>query len=89
PLHRYRSSGELNFEVPDKAAKLAEIEKVFGDAEIDHLDGVTVSYNDWWFNIRASNTEPLLRLNLEAGDEKAVKEKLQQVTKLLGKPVKH
>ena len=89
PLRRYRSSGETNFQVPDKAAKMAELEETFSDAEIDHLDGVTISYPDWWFNVRPSNTEPLLRLNLEAGDLTAMKAKLKKVIKILGTPVDH
>lgn len=63
---RYFISGEINSEVADQAAKLAEIEAMHPDAEIDHLDGVSVDYDDWHFNVRPSNTEPLLRLNLES-----------------------
>ena len=65
PLKRYYSTGEMNFEVEDKDTKIAEITKKFSNGKVDHLDGVTVEYNDWWFNVRKSNTEPLLRLNLE------------------------
>jgi phosphomannomutase len=63
---RYFISGEINSEVADQQAKMAEIEARFGDAEIDHLDGVSVDYDDWHFNVRPSNTEPLLRLCLES-----------------------
>ena len=66
PLRRYSHSGEVNFVVDDKPAKMEEVRKAFPDAEIDHLDGLTCSYQDWWFNLRPSNTEPLLRLSLEA-----------------------
>ena len=69
-LEPYRStyfiSGEINSEVDDPAAKLAEIERRYGDARISKLDGVSVDYDDWHFNARASNTEPLLRLCLES-----------------------
>ena len=69
-LERYRStyfiSGEINSEVEDAPAKMAEIEERYGDASIDHLDGVSVDYDDWHFNVRSSNTEPLLRLCLES-----------------------
>jgi phosphomannomutase len=65
PLKRYHSTGEMNFEVEDKDAKISEIANKFSNGKIDYLDGVTVEYNDWWFNVRKSNTEPLLRLNLE------------------------
>jgi phosphomannomutase len=69
-LARYRStyfiSGEINSEVDDAAAKMEEIEQRYGDGRIDHLDGVSVDYDDWHFNVRSSNTEPLLRLCLES-----------------------
>jgi len=64
----YVRSGEINSRVGDIPAKLKEIEAAFSDAKIDHLDGLTVDYPDWWFNVRPSNTEPLLRLNIEAPD---------------------
>jgi phosphomannomutase len=63
---RYFISGEINSEVADAEAKLAEIEARYSDGEIGHLDGVSVDYADWHFNVRPSNTEPLLRLNLES-----------------------
>jgi phosphomannomutase len=66
PLKRYFPTGEVNFEVKDKEAKIKELEEAFADGEQKHLDGLTVSYPDWWFNVRMSNTEPVLRLNLEA-----------------------
>ena len=69
-LEPYRStyfiSGEINSEVSDQEAKLALIEERYSDAEITHVDGVSVDYDDWHFNVRASNTEPLLRLTLES-----------------------
>jgi phosphomannomutase len=87
PLRRYCSSGELNFEVENKQAKMDELAKRYSDGQIDHLDGITIGYKDWWLNCRPSNTEPLLRLNLEAKTEDMLKEKLAEVTKLLGEPV--
>ncbi|HEU4702523.1 MAG TPA: phosphomannomutase/phosphoglucomutase [Conexibacter sp.] len=63
---RYFISGEINSEVADQQAKMAEIEARYGDGEITHLDGVSVDYEDWHFNVRPSNTEPLLRLCLES-----------------------
>jgi phosphomannomutase len=69
-LEPYRStyfiSGEINSEVDDQDAKLEALESEFSDAEVTHLDGVSVDYDDWHFNVRASNTEPLLRLCLES-----------------------
>jgi phosphomannomutase len=67
---RYAASGEINSRVADAGAKLAELKKAFADREQDELDGLTVELGDGaWFNVRASNTEPLLRLNVEAADE--------------------
>jgi len=87
PICRYSHSGEINFEVKDKTGKMAEIEQKYSDAKIDHLDGVTCQYDDWWLNVRPSNTEPLLRLNLEAKDAPSMKQKLAEIGKILGKPV--
>ncbi|NBM19796.1 phosphomannomutase/phosphoglucomutase [Streptomyces sp. GC420] len=69
---RYAGSGEINSTVADQAASTAAVKAVFGareDTTLDELDGLTVSAADWWFNLRPSNTEPLLRLNVEARDE--------------------
>ena len=63
---RYFISGEINSEVSDTDAKMAELADRYSDAELGHLDGVSVDYDDWHFNVRPSNTEPLLRLNLES-----------------------
>jgi phosphomannomutase len=92
-LRRYHSSGEINFEVADKAAMLRELRARYRDGRQDELDGITVEYGDlgqapwWWFNVRASNTEPLLRLNLEASDAGLARTKLDELVGLLGKPV--
>jgi phosphomannomutase len=72
PYARHVASGEINSEVDDQQAILDELEGTWGareDVEVDHLDGLTVNHADWWFNVRASNTEPLLRLNAEGRDE--------------------
>ncbi|WP_226367543.1 phosphomannomutase/phosphoglucomutase [Pseudonocardia sp. ICBG162] len=80
---RYAASGEINSTVDDQAARVAEIEGVFGPrdgVELDRLDGLTVSLPDGsWFNLRASNTEPLLRLNVEAADDAAVRALVDEV----------
>jgi phosphomannomutase len=71
PYSRYVATGEINSTVPDQAAVLADIEREYDGREgvtVDHLDGLTVDHPDWWFNVRASNTEPLLRLNAEGVD---------------------
>ncbi len=83
PLKRYHATGEVNFTVEDKDAKIAELAEKFADAEIDYLDGITVSYEKWWFNVRKSNTEPALRLNLEAETPELRDEMAEKVKKLL------
>jgi phosphomannomutase len=89
PLRRYSSSGEINFEVDDKKAKMDELARKYKEADIDNLDGITIRFKDWWFNCRPSNTEPLLRLNIEAKTKKMLQEKLDELKKELGDPVDH
>ncbi len=74
PIDTRFRSGEINTTVRDAAAKMAEIEREYAGAGIDRLDGITISYPDWWMNVRPSNTEPLLRLNVE-GDTRDVMER--------------
>jgi phosphomannomutase len=87
PLKRYVQSGEMNFQVMDKAGMIKELQARYKDAQIDQRDGVTIEYKDWWFNVRPSNTEPLLRLNLEAKDKQLLDEKLHEVKSILGEPI--
>lgn len=89
PLNVYASSGEQNFENEDKDGTLRKLADRFRDARIDHLDGVTIQYPEWWFNVRPSNTEPLLRLNMEAATPALLQEKLAALTPLLGTAVDH
>jgi len=86
PLHRYAQSGELNFQVEDKDGKIRELADIYKKAQVDYLDGITVDLGDWWFNVRKSNTEPLLRLNLEAPNADAVHTRLGELKKVLGEP---
>ncbi|MFH1421386.1 MAG: phosphomannomutase/phosphoglucomutase, partial [Planctomycetota bacterium] len=83
PLKRYYATGEINFEVKNKDAKIEEISKIFADAEIDYLDGITVSYPDWWCNVRKSNTEPVLRLNLEAKTKELMEKTRNKIISIL------
>ncbi len=87
PLRRYWQTGEVNFEVADKDGKIRELAAAFADGEVDFLDGVSVHYPDWWFNVRKSNTEPLLRLCLEGVTKEAFEAGRARVMPLLGRPV--
>jgi phosphomannomutase len=83
PFRRYHASGEINSTVADKAAALERLDAAFADGRRDHTDGLTVEFDDWWFNVRASNTEPLLRLNVEAKSEELLKEKTASVLDII------
>jgi phosphomannomutase len=101
PIARYAQSGEINFNIEDKDGALAEIKKLYGpgspsNGTVDELDGVTVDcfnvkgdLGGWWANIRKSNTEPLLRLNLEAKDKKTLDKMLAALSPKLGHRVEH
>jgi phosphomannomutase len=83
PFHRYRASGEINSTVTDQRGKIEEIASAFRDGREDRLDGLTVEFDDWWFNVRPSNTEPLLRLNVEARTDELLREKTDEVLALI------
>ncbi|MDO8565571.1 MAG: phosphomannomutase/phosphoglucomutase [Candidatus Moranbacteria bacterium] len=82
-LKRYFHSGEINSEVKDKDAILAKLKEKYSDGKQHELDGLKVDYPDWWFNVRPSNTEPLLRLNLEANTQKLLEEKKAELLALI------
>jgi phosphomannomutase len=96
PYDRYVASGEINSTVSEPAARMAAVEAAYADDDevtVDHLDGLSVDAPDWWFNVRASNTEPLLRLNVEAAQpatmaevRDAVLERIRQPTATGGNP---
>jgi phosphomannomutase len=82
---RYFLTGEINVEVSDVAVKLQEIKERFGpEGAVSHLDGISIEADDWHFNVRPSNTEPLLRLNLEARSQELMERKRDEVLELLG-----
>jgi phosphomannomutase len=86
PYQRYVCSGEINSKVNDAQAAMAHVEKAFAmrkAVEVDHLDGLSVIGNTWWFNLRPSNTEPLLRLNVEAKTAAAMKKLRDELLSLL------
>jgi phosphomannomutase len=83
PLRRYANSGEINVRVADQPEVIERIAQAHPDGSADRLDGLTVSYDDWWFNVRPSNTEPLLRLNVEAVSESLMAAKRDGLVNLI------
>ena len=83
PFERYAASGEINTRVDEPAGVIDRVAATYRDVEQDRLDGLTVDAGDWWFNLRPSNTEPLLRLNLEAPDRAACDEHTAEVLALV------
>lgn len=79
PIDTRFRSGEINSEVADVDGTLAKVREAFADGELDELDGLTISYPTWWFNLRASNTQPLLRLNVEADTEAQLEDRTAAV----------
>ena len=91
PFQRYVQSGELNFKVKDKDAVLRELKSGYAGPGMDELDGVTIDRFEsegWWVNVRASNTEPLLRMNLEGRDRATMEAKSRMLTSILGEPIR-
>jgi phosphomannomutase len=95
PIQRYSQSGEINFQIEDKDGAISQLRKAYAGVagvEIDDLDGISIdafAKNGWWFNVRKSNTEPLLRLNLEAKDKSTLEKMIAEVSPMLGHRVEH
>ena len=85
PFKKYFQSGEINFEVKEKEKKIEEIEQFYRKKakKIVKIDGLTLEFRDWWFNLRPSNTEDLLRLNLEAKEKNILEEKIKEISSLI------
>jgi len=83
PFRRYFDSGEINSRVEDQAAAIEQVAARFADGRQDRLDGLTVEYDDWWCNVRPSNTEPLVRLNVEARTAELLEEKTADVLSVI------
>jgi phosphomannomutase len=83
PFRRYAASGEINSRVTDQSGTIERIAAVLSNGGQDRLDGLTVEFEDWWCNVRPSNTEPLLRLNVEARTEDLLQEKTAMVLELI------
>ncbi len=82
PIDRYANSGEVNTEVADPSAVIEKVSSYFADQPQDRLDGLTVDCGEWWFNLRPSNTEALLRLNVEGPDDQQVAERVTEILAL-------
>lgn len=87
PFRKYFATGEINFEVKNKQKKMDELVKKYESKanNVSYLDGIKLEFNDWWFNVRPSNTEPLLRLNLEAKTKELMEKKKKEVIWEIGK----
>ena len=83
PFRRYVASGEINSRVDDQQARIEDVAAALTDGRQDRLDGLTVEFDDWWCNVRPSNTEPLLRLNVEARTEDLLREKTAMVLRTI------
>jgi phosphomannomutase len=83
PYKKYFHSGEINSTVEDKEAVMKKLTEIYNDGEISHLDGVTITFDDYWFNVRPSNTEPKLRLNLEAVSQEIMEKKRDEILKII------
>jgi len=83
PFRKYFASGEINSDVKDKDGKIEELAKIYGDGKVSRLDGLKVEFSDWWFNVRPSNTEPLLRLNLEAKTKEMMEKGRDEILKII------
>jgi phosphomannomutase len=85
PIKRYCASGEINSRVADTDRILADLKNTYSNGRLITLDGVSVEYDDWWFNVRCSNTEPLIRLNIEARNPELMAEKRDEVLAIIRK----
>jgi len=83
PVQRYYGSGEINSEVQDTDAVIERMKSTYSDGRVLELDGLSIEYDDWWFNVRPSNTEPLMRLNLEARTKAQMEQRLKEVLGLI------
>jgi len=83
PLRKYASTGEVNFTVKDGPKALQALKAHFKDSRVEEMDGVTCEYDDWWVNVRPSNTEPLVRMIIEANDQQTLDVKRAEVEKVI------
>ena len=86
PLKRYARTGDLFFQCSKKADVIAALADHYSDASINYLEGITIIYEDWWFNVRPTDTDDAVRLNLEANNERMLEAKLAELIPMLGEP---
>jgi phosphomannomutase len=84
PFKLYYHSGEINFKVKDSKKVIDSLERDYEEGQIIHLDGLRIDFKDWWFCVRPSNTEPLLRMVLEAKTKKKMEEKVKELSLKIG-----
>jgi phosphomannomutase len=82
---KYFHSGEINFKVENKESKINEIKEKYGSGKISLLDGVRIDFEKWWLSLRSSNTEPLLRLIVEAETEELLQQMIEEITEIITK----
>jgi phosphomannomutase len=82
-VETYRASGEINFVVSNTETAMKRVDAMYPDADKDHVDGLTIDLGNVWFNLRPSNTEPLLRLNVESADEGALESTVNELAATL------
>ena len=84
-LKRYYHSGEINSDVEDKQEIMNKLKKIYSDGKLNEMDGIRIDFPLWWFNVRPSNTEPTLRLNLEAKTKELMEKKRDELLKIIRK----
>lgn len=88
PYRKYYHSGEINFETRDKEGKIEKLKSIYGpEGKINEMDGLRVDFSDWWFLVRPSNTEPVVRLVVEAKTRDKMREKRKELTRAIGSPI--
>ena len=80
---KYYQSGELNYKVEDKEGKMKSILELFSEGRVEKIDGISIYYKDWWINVRPSNTEPVLRVNIESNNADILMEKINHIKKIM------
>jgi len=87
PYRKYCHSGEINFLIEKKDEKIQEIKQIYRQGKMIEIDGLRVDFKDWWFLLRSSNTEPVLRLVIEAKELTVLEEKKKELIKIIDAPI--